>query len=76
MRGLTALGKTEDSYGTMRIPIILGKMPINVHRNLAREHGNSEWTITELKDTILKEIEVLESMPFPLNTTPYESHVA
>ena len=29
-----------------------------------------------LKDAILKEIGVMESVPFPLNNTPYESHAA
>ena len=37
------------------------KLPVDVRRNLAHEHGNSEWTIRELKDAILKEIRVLES---------------
>ena len=53
--------KSEDAYGAMLAPIILGKLPVDIHRNLAREHGNSEWTIRELKDAILKEIRVLES---------------
>ena len=61
IRGLAALGKSKDAYGAMAIPIVLGKLPVDVHRNLAQEHGNSEWTIEQLKDTILKEIRVLES---------------
>ena len=28
VRGLTVLGKTEDSYGTMLVATIFGKMPI------------------------------------------------
>lgn len=44
VRGLTVLGKTEDSYGTTLVATIFGKLPINIRRNLAHEHGNSEWT--------------------------------
>ena len=60
IRGLAALGKTEESYGTMLVPIILGKLPSDVRRNLAREHGNAEWTISQVKEAILKEISILE----------------
>ena len=56
IRGLAALGKTEESYGTMLVPIILGKSPSDVRRNLAHEHGNAEWTISQVKEAILKEI--------------------
>ena len=57
----------------MLVPIILGKLPVDVHHNLAREHGNSEWTTKELKDVILKEIRVLESGWFT-NEGLLESH--
>ena len=73
IRGLAALGKSEDAYGAMLVPIILGKLQVDVRRNLAREHGNSEWTIRELKDAILKEIRVLESGWFT-NEGLLESH--
>ncbi|XP_065917547.1 uncharacterized protein [Dysidea avara] len=60
IRGLTALGKTEDSYESMLVPIILGKLPSDVHKNLVREHGVGAWTIAELRDAIWKEITILE----------------
>ena len=59
IRGLTALGKTEDSYESMLVPVILGKLPIDVHKNLVREHGTKAWTISELRDAIWKEITIL-----------------
>ena len=73
VRGLAALGKSDDAYGAMLIPIILGKLPVDVCRNPAREHGNSEWTIGQLKDALLKEIRVLESGWFT-NESLLESH--
>jgi len=61
IRGLAALGKSKNSYGTLLIPIMLGKLPAETKRNLARSHSNLEWTLSELKDSILREIKVLES---------------
>ena len=61
IRGLTALGKSKESYGALLIPIILGKLPVETRRNLAREHTNLEWTIDELREAILKEIRIFES---------------
>ena len=34
---------------------------METRRNLARDHSNSEWSLHELQDTILKEIQVLET---------------
>ena len=46
----------------MLIPTILGKLPVpvDIRRNLARDHSNKAWTMTEVKEAILKEISVLE----------------
>ena len=61
IRGLAALGKSEDSYGALLIPIILEKLPTDIQRNLACEHGSLEWTLGDLKQGILREIRVLET---------------
>ena len=61
IRGSDALGKSEDSYGALLIPIILGKLPAETRSNPARSHTSLEWTLSELKDSILTEIKVLES---------------
>ena len=37
IRGLSALGKSEESFASLLIPIILGKLPVDLQRNLARE---------------------------------------
>ena len=37
IRGLAALGKSEESYSALLIPIILGKLQIDIQRNLAHE---------------------------------------
>ena len=60
LRGLAALGKTEDSFAIMLNPAILSKLPVDIRKNLARDHGNEQWTMTEVKEAILKEVSVLE----------------
>ena len=61
IRGLAALGKSEDSYGALLVPIIFGRLPAKTRSNLARSHTSLEWSLSELKDSILTEIRVLES---------------
>ena len=76
IHGLEALGKSHESYGDILVPIILKKLPVDLKRNLAREHSNKEWTIDELHQAILKEVEILEAgqniseISDPINTTP------
>ena len=73
VRGLLALGWSTESYGALLVPMILGKLPADTRRSLAREHSNLEWTIDELRASIAREIRVLEAglcMPSP----PAEDH--
>ena len=74
IRGLSALGQSKDSYGTLLVPIILGKLPVETRRSLARDHPAFEWTIDELREAILKEIRVFEAgihiTPQPLTDPP------
>ena len=43
IHGLSALGKSKDSYGALLVPIVLGKLPIETRRNLAR--GSSSQSV-------------------------------
>ena len=52
---------SPESYGSLLTPVIFGKLPKEVRKSLARDHNNSEWTLNELRSSILKEIQVLES---------------
>ena len=61
VRGLASLGKSQDSYGDLLVPIILGKLPNELRRNLAREHSNPKWTFPQLREASYKEIKILEA---------------
>ena len=70
VRGLESLGRSHESYGDLLVPIILGKLPHELRKNLAREHDNPEWKFQELREAIVKEIRILEAGA-QLNDTPY-----
>jgi len=59
-RGLATLGKSEQTYGDLLVPIILGKLPKDVKQNLARRSTSREWTFSQLMSAILREIEFLK----------------
>ena len=61
IQGLASLGKSEQSYGDLLIPIVMGKLSAEIQRNLAQEHSNSPWNLPDLMVAILKEIHILES---------------
>jgi len=54
------LGITQDSYGAQLIPVVWGKLPTEVKRNLARENNDSNWSIDQLREVLLREIRILE----------------
>ena len=60
IRSLSALGKTQDTYGSLLVPILLGKLRGKIKQNLARSHSKREWTINELRIAIRDELYILE----------------
>ncbi|XP_065885751.1 serine-rich adhesin for platelets-like [Dysidea avara] len=69
-RGLSPLGKSEDTYGDLLVPIILNKLPKETRQNLARDTTTPELTFSQLMAAILKEIRILETS----NSTSYKSY--
>jgi transposase InsO family protein len=61
IRGLESLGECQGSYGDLLVPIIMKKLPSELRRNLAREHGNVRWQIQDLRSAIAREINILEA---------------
>ena len=70
---LASLGKSQDSYGSLLVTIIiiLEKIPAKIKQNLARAHGRQEWKIAELQEAILNKIYILEAgLLTDINTSP------
>ncbi|XP_071136836.1 uncharacterized protein [Mytilus edulis] len=61
VRGLESLGQTQDSYGNLLVPIIINKLPGEIRKHLAREHGTTNWLLRDLRKSILKEIQIMEA---------------
>ena len=68
-QGLSSLGKPEQSYGDLLVPIILSKLPRDIKQNLARSSNSTEWKFSQLMSAILREVEILETG----NTNSYRS---
>ena len=50
IRGLASLGVSKASYSTILVPIILGKLPVSIRKNLARDHDQLSWTLDDLQE--------------------------
>ena len=60
VRGLESLGRSHETYGDLLVPMVLGKLPSDMSTNLARDHDGPEWKFQQLRESILKEIWILE----------------
>jgi len=61
VRCLQSLGKSPDALETLLVPIILGKLPEETKKNMARAHESSQWTMEQLQASLLKEIQIFET---------------
>ena len=70
IRGLSALGTSEDSYSALLATIMYDKLPTGTRQHMARFHTSQEWTHTELRESVLTEIKVLEAGRIVETTEP------
>ncbi|XP_077870566.1 uncharacterized protein LOC144364522 [Saccoglossus kowalevskii] len=61
IRGLKSLGKKDDSYGDLLVPIVMDKLPGQIRKQIARDHGKNEWTLPDIRKAIQKEIEAIHA---------------
>jgi len=54
--------------------MVLGKLPVNVRKNLAREPSHLDWTLDQPRQSIAKEIRVLEAGAFIPPSQPEDQH--
>lgn len=40
---LESLGQYQETYGNLLVSIVIDKLPAEIRRNMAREHGNKNW---------------------------------
>ncbi|XP_063411556.1 uncharacterized protein LOC134694475 [Mytilus trossulus] len=61
IRGLESLGQCQEMFGSLLIPVILGKLPPDFRKNITRENGSDDWNIQKLRDAICRELSIQES---------------
>jgi hypothetical protein len=61
IRGSESLGQSHDTYGSLLIPIVFGKLPAEMRRSLTREHGSNNCDIRSLREAISKEMYIQEA---------------
>lgn len=63
VRGLESLRWSHETYRDLLIPIVLGKLPCDMRTNLTRDHDSHEWKFQQFRESILKEIRILQAIP-------------
>ena len=61
IRGLESVGQYQDTYGSLLVPIVLDKLSGEIRENLAREYGDSNWKLDDLRRAINREINIIEA---------------
>ncbi|XP_061168132.1 uncharacterized protein LOC133177057 [Saccostrea echinata] len=61
VRGLESYGQAQETYGSLLVPVILNKLPSELRKNLAREHGSTNWLLGDLRNSLYRELEILEA---------------
>ncbi|MCG8033931.1 MAG: DUF1759 domain-containing protein, partial [Candidatus Thiodiazotropha taylori] len=61
IRGLESLGQSQDSYGSLLVPIVIDKLPPEVRSNMTRNNGSSNWTMDSLRMALKNEINILQA---------------
>jgi len=49
IRGLESLGQHQDMYGSLLVPVVLEKLPVDTRRNLVRVNENNDWQLHDLR---------------------------
>ena len=61
IRALETLDVQTDSYGSLLIPTLLNKLPVELRRTIFRANPNACSSLNDLRETLRKEIEIIES---------------
>jgi hypothetical protein len=59
IRWLESLGKCQNTY-TLLVPVIIDKLPAEIHKSLARENGSNNWFLETLLKALYGELNILE----------------
>ena len=70
IRSLKSLLVTPDSYGTLLSPVLLNKLPLELHLIVSRKIPNSTLTVNSLLKVVEEELLAREQTQAPTQTPP------
>ena len=56
IRSLETLGEAQEKYGSLRVPVVLSKLPNDKRKHLARENGSDMWILSDVRRVLHKEL--------------------
>ena len=56
---LETMGQNQENYGNLLVPVVSGKMPSEVRRQLTRENGDNDLVLADLRRLINSKIGIL-----------------
>jgi hypothetical protein len=68
IRDLESLEKYSDSYGSILIPIILGKPPQELRRNITCDIEGDDWDFQTLQTAIFREFTIQDAYSSPTSS--------
>ena len=74
VRALQALGIDKDSYGKLLVPLLLEKIPMELHLIISRKIDTSEWDLETLLESFDNEIEARERCEVMTSKPPKKQH--
>jgi hypothetical protein len=60
IRGLESLDQPQDTYASLLVPVVIGKLPVKIQKNLAREHRSDRWILAYLRKAFHQEITIMD----------------
>ena len=61
VRGLEVLGVNAQQYGSLLIPIMMTKLPVDIRLNIARKTKEAVWKISDIMEILKAEVEAREA---------------
>ena len=61
IRSLEAMRQCQETYGILLVPVVLDQMPSEIRKQLARENGDNDWVLEDLRRAINRDIGILET---------------
>ena len=73
-QGLIALGVNENTYASVVVPAVMQKLPENFRLSITRGIEFLEWSMKQMLEAFLKELELREDNHFAMSSKSQNKH--